>query len=92
MPFCDGSHAAIGFVASGEPATSPSEPLSVRDGPVEIRPQPKRPAGDRGNLELCAGTGRTLNRVTQAKLCRCGGSSNKPQCDGMHAKIGFQAD
>jgi CDGSH-type Zn-finger protein len=27
------------------------------------------------------------NRMT---VCRCGGSSNKPFCDGTHASIKFQ--
>ena len=28
---------------------------------------------------------------TIAALCRCGQSSNKPHCDGAHAKVGFKA-
>ncbi len=31
-----------------------------------------------------------IDRETVA-LCRCGGSTNKPFCDGTHSKIGFQA-
>ncbi|MFX5785542.1 CDGSH iron-sulfur domain-containing protein [Acinetobacter baumannii] len=44
-----------------------------------------------GNLELCAGTGRTFDRVTKTWLCRCGGSANKPYCDGTHRRIGFKS-
>lgn len=90
-PFCDGSHNGIGFLATGEPATRPSEPLAARGGVLDIRPQKNGPLVVRGNLEICAGTGRTIDRVTSARLCRCGGSANKPFCDGTHATIGFQS-
>lgn len=89
-PFCDGSHSAAGFVASGEAPTRPSEPL--HDGrPLEIRPQPDGPLMLSGPVEICTGTGRTIDRVDGARLCRCGGSATKPFCDGTHARIGFRA-
>jgi CDGSH-type Zn-finger protein/uncharacterized Fe-S cluster protein YjdI len=90
-PFCDGSHNNIGFKASGEPATLPTEPLSERGGPLEITPLENGPLRVEGSVELCAGTGRTVSRLQAARLCRCGGSSNKPFCDGTHAKNGFVA-
>ena len=46
----------------------------------------------RGSLELCSGTGRTIDRVTGAWLCRCGQSRNKPYCDDSHRAAGFVAD
>ncbi len=90
-PYCDGSHVGIGFVASGEPLTRPSEPLAVRNGPLDIQPQKNGPLVLRGNLELCAGTGRTVERLTSTRLCRCGASANKPYCDGSHTRVGFQS-
>jgi CDGSH-type Zn-finger protein/uncharacterized Fe-S cluster protein YjdI len=90
-PFCDGSHHDVGFAASGEPATGKADMLPVRDGTLSIDPQVDGPLQVRGNLEITSGTGRVVARLVQARLCRCGGSSNKPFCDGTHASIGFRS-
>ncbi len=91
-PFCDGSHAAIEFAASGEPKTDAVDPLLRRNGPLAIVPRKDGPLAVQGNLEICAGTGRTVRRTTQCVLCRCGGSKTKPFCDGTHRTNGFAAD
>lgn len=90
-PFCDGSHTAAGFTATGEPIAKDSQPLAARDGAVEVAPQTDGPLKVTGNLEVVSGTGRTVNRVTRTFLCRCGHSQNKPYCDGSHKAAGFTA-
>ncbi len=90
-PWCDGSHKEIGFSASGEPDTRPSEPLKIRGDVLAIRPEKDGPLQIDGNLEIITGTGRTVDRLTSVRLCRCGGSSNKPFCDNTHLKIGFKS-
>ena len=91
-PYCDGSHQQIGFNATGEPASGKTDMLPVRDGVLAIDPQTNGPLRVRGNLEIMSGTGRAVARLTSTYLCRCGGSANKPFCDGTHAKIGFRSD
>lgn len=91
-PFCDGSHTAAEFVATGEPAGKPFEALEVRNGPVDITPLPNGSLKITGNLELVSGTGRTFDKVTKVFLCRCGQSKNKPYCDNSHKAAGFLAD
>jgi CDGSH-type Zn-finger protein/uncharacterized Fe-S cluster protein YjdI len=90
-PFCDGSHNQIKFTASGEPASGKTDMLAVRDGVLGIDAETDGPLRVRGNLEIVSGTGRVVARLTQTRLCRCGGSGNKPFCDGTHAKIGFRS-
>jgi CDGSH-type Zn-finger protein/uncharacterized Fe-S cluster protein YjdI len=90
-PFCDGSHHEIAFSASGEPPTGKADMLPVRDGVLAVDPQPDGPLKVSGNLEVVSGTGRVVARTTSTSLCRCGGSSSKPFCDGTHRKIGFKA-
>jgi CDGSH-type Zn-finger protein len=90
-PFCDGSHAAAGFTASGEAAARDSQPLARRDGALEIEPVKDGPLHARGSLEVVTGTGKTINRTTECWLCRCGQSRNKPYCDGSHKAAGFRS-
>jgi CDGSH-type Zn-finger protein len=94
-PYCDGSHNVAGFIASGEAPTQSSDPLALRNGPLEIAPMQDGPLEVSGNIEVLTGTGRTINRFAAGsaiRLCRCGGSSNKPFCDGTHRGNGFTAD
>ncbi|NVK30583.1 MAG: CDGSH iron-sulfur domain-containing protein [Gammaproteobacteria bacterium] len=90
-PYCDGSHHAAGFEASGEPSVQEFQTLESRDGVVKVKPLPNGPLNIEGNLEVVSGTGATTNKVTKTFLCRCGHSKNKPYCDGSHAKVGFEA-
>jgi CDGSH-type Zn-finger protein/uncharacterized Fe-S cluster protein YjdI len=90
-PFCDGSHKEVPFTATGEPVTGATDMLPIRDGGLDIEPELNGPLKVRGNLEITSGTGRVVARLRTAKLCRCGGSGNKPFCDGTHSKIGFSS-
>ncbi len=90
-PFCDGSHTAAGFTATGEPAAGETAALAARDGALTVTPLPDGPLLVTGNLEVLGGTGRLVARATKCALCRCGGSKTKPYCDGSHRTNGFTA-
>lgn len=90
-PYCDGSHATAHFVASGEVASVESKPLAQRNGPLSIEPTVDGPLHVTGNLEVVTGTGKTVNRVTDTWLCRCGQSKKKPYCDGSHVAARFRS-
>jgi CDGSH-type Zn-finger protein/uncharacterized Fe-S cluster protein YjdI len=91
-PFCDGSHHDVGFRATGEANHGEMATLAVRNGPLRIAPQRNGPLKVEGSLEIVSGTGTTLAKTSKTFLCRCGHSSNKPFCDGTHAKVGFVSD
>jgi CDGSH-type Zn-finger protein len=42
-----------------------------------------------GEVKLVDAAGNEVPLKKRA-LCRCGGSTTKPFCDGTHSKIGFQ--
>jgi CDGSH-type Zn-finger protein len=54
--------------------------IKIRDnGPLVVE----------GDFKLVDAAGNEVP-VQKKALCRCGGSTTKPFCDGTHSKIGFQ--
>jgi CDGSH-type Zn-finger protein len=66
---------------------------------ITVKPNgPYRVEAPQGSIELLDPNGTPYDLSTKIKdgklafsLCRCGGSVNKPFCDGTHSKLGFQA-
>ena len=91
-PYCDGSHNAAGFTASGESAPAEAPALDVRNGPLTIEPTLNGSLHVTGALEVVTGTGKTINKTRECWLCRCGHSAKKPYCDGSHKRVGFKSE
>ncbi|HMU44405.1 MAG TPA: (4Fe-4S)-binding protein [Ignavibacteriaceae bacterium] len=53
----------------------------AENGPINIR----------GNFEILDSRGNKIKSKGSISLCRCGGSSNKPICDGTHKKNNFRS-
>lgn len=88
-PFCDNSHLKgkfEDFAAIGEKGPG----LQSKGGKLQIKSLPDGPLLLNGNLSIMAGSGRLAWQGVEVALCRCGGSKNKPFCDGSHRKIGFK--
>ena len=77
----------------------PSGALTYRGTGVERDAEPDLPAAvgviDDGPLWITGSVpvqlsdGRAAEVRPRMTLCRCGGSANKPYCDGTHATVGF---
>ena len=101
-PFCDGVHVKIGFSSAnaagstGEGSDNCALPDSaitlaqdLPEGEVAIFVMPDGPYLVMGDPEL-RNTAGSEGASRRFALCRCGGSKNKPFCDGTHGKIGFK--
>ena len=68
-------------VDGGEQEAAPAE--------ITVEPRPDGPLFVRGRVKIVDADGQVIREDTRLALCRCGGSKNKPFCDGSHARIGF---
>jgi uncharacterized Fe-S cluster protein YjdI len=58
--------------------------------PTTIDPRPNGPLFVRGRVRIVDADANVIREDTRLALCRCGGSGNKPFCDGSHRTIGFE--
>lgn len=92
-PFCDNAHLKINFRASGTAATPQiGEPDKEAGDKLVITPTVNGSVHIEGYFELRASDGDLIYHGSDTWLCRCGGSENKPFCDGTHRRNGFQAE
>jgi uncharacterized Fe-S cluster protein YjdI len=66
-----------------------AEPVTLQRR-LELRASENGPLLLRGDVRIFDSDGRLLYEGERAALCRCGGSSNKPFCDGTHKTNGFR--
>ena len=52
----------------------------LKNGPLQVS----------GKFSITDSDGKVLEANDPAFLCRCGGSKNKPFCDGSHRKAGLR--
>ncbi|HTW91193.1 MAG TPA: CDGSH iron-sulfur domain-containing protein [bacterium] len=67
-----------------EPEFPPSlslieDPQAKSSGPIWVK----------GRVAIVSADGEVYEKRNRVTLCRCGGSENKPFCDGTHVDIGF---
>jgi CDGSH-type Zn-finger protein len=52
----------------------------LKNGPLQVS----------GNFTLKCSGGKEMETRDKIFLCRCGGSANKPFCDGSHRRVGLK--
>lgn len=90
-PFCDNTHDEIGFKDSGAVAADPRHDDVEHGEVLRIAPIADGPYVMSGPVVIRAASGRVAFVGHRVALCRCGGSQNKPFCDGTHKTIGFRS-
>lgn len=75
---------------SYEMNTGEEKPAEEMISSTIVEPAPNGPLMVHGEVLVKALDGTTTKKNKVTAFCRCGGSGNKPYCDGTHKKIDFK--
>lgn len=90
-PFCDNAHRNSGFTSDDLDIVKVDD-TAATSGKLIITPGKNGPIEVSGNFQIEDDNGKVIHTGSQTWLCRCGGSTNKPFCDGTHNNNGFTAE
>jgi len=90
-PFCDNTHKKVDFTTDDLDTVKVDE-SAEQGGKLIVTTHTNGPIEVSGNLQIEDTDGEVIFTGTQTWLCRCGGSSKKPFCDGTHNRNGFTAE
>lgn len=88
-PNCDNQHIDNEFFDAGKIHEASDIPKSNRPTKMTLSCIKDGPITFRGRLKVLNSSGQECTKIRGA-LCRCGQSTNKPFCDGSHARSGFK--
>lgn len=77
------------FLHAEESATGPAEVTAESASIMKITVSPNGPYVIKTECLIVHSDGHEEKKQGTISLCRCGGSGNKPYCDGSHRKNGF---
>ena len=90
-PACDDSHKKVNWKGGvGADTSKMPEIKEDKHGKLIIKLMNDGPAILEGNYTMESSEVGQHSSSKGVALCRCGGSSNKPFCDGTHKEIGFK--
>lgn len=91
-PLCDNSHKEVEFYADVNADTSDLPEISDDEhGRIILKLMKNGPMLVEGSYSIESEAVGSHSSDKNIALCRCGGSSNKPFCDGTHKNIGFES-
>ncbi len=77
---------ALGYQSNSENAMNQEIPDTQV---VQVEVIPNGPLALKSACTVTLPSGETIEKEKASYFCRCGGSSNKPFCDGAHKKLNF---
>lgn len=80
---------ALSYMLNNENPGAPEKIIAESASILKVEVSPNGPYLIKSECLIVHSNGREETKTGTVALCRCGGSANKPYCDGSHRKNGF---